>query len=381
MHILVFPGWYPSRIDWLSGDFIQRHMQAISLNTKVTVVIAVKDGSVKKAEKVIQKQGNLTEIYYYYPPITTVKWLGNFFSFLQYNYICYQAFCSAQKDSKVDLVHLYVLQKNQLLGLLFMWLKKVSYIISEQSTFYVDGRLEKTHAFTKKLYRFIFNRSASFHAVSSYLLHNISEKLKLQKRGVVIPNVVNETLFHYQPKQQNATTVFVHVSNMVYQKNIEGMLQAFAKVKVQNDQFLLNLVGPLPAAIKTLITDLQLDNQVVTWHQQTYTEVANIMKQSDAFVFFTRFETFGCVIIEAGACGLPIILSDLEVTRELIHDKENGLLVENENVEDLSQKILQMMNGEYDFDRQTISSNTLLHYSYKTVSKQFEQWYQSLVKH
>ena len=380
MHILVFPGWYPSRNDWLSGDFIQRHMQAISLNVHVTVVIAVKDESVKKIEKVINVQGNLTEVYYYYPAVTNIKWLGNFISFLRYNFLCYNTYSSLQRQKKIDLVHLYVLQKNQLIGLLLKWFKKAPYVISEQSTFYVDGRLEKLPAVAKKWYSFVFNNAVSFHAVSAYLLRNISTKLNVRKIGVVIPNVVNETIFHYKPKPKNGPTVFVHVSNMVYQKNIEGMLTAFAKVNNQDTNFLLNLVGPLPNHFKTMIADLKLENQVVVWQQQTYTDVANIMKQSDAFVFFTRFETFGCVIIEAGACGLPIILSDLEVTRELIGDKVNGLLVENENVEDLSQKILQLMKGEYIFDRQTISANTLQHFSYKTVSKQFENWYQSFIK-
>ncbi len=380
MHVIVFPGWYPSRIDWLSGDFIQRHLQAISQQVHVTVVIPVKDNNIKKAEKVMLKKDGLTEIYYYYPPFTTIKWLGSLLSFLRYNYVCYNTFNSINKQSKIDLVHIYVLQKNYLTGLMLKWLKKVPYVISEQSTFYLDGGWEKLNAINKKLYRLVFNKSSSFHAVSSFLLRHLGNKLSLKKQGIVIPNVVNENLFQYQPRQQDGKTVFIHVSNMVYQKNVEGMMNAFAKVKIQNASFLLNLVGPLPHHIKSLIVELDLENQVVVWNQQPYTEVANIMKNSDVFVFFTRFETFGCVIIEAGACGLPVILSDLEVTRELIKDHENGLLVENENVEDLSQKILQVMSGEYIFDHQNISINTKQQFSYESVSKQFKDWYQSLIE-
>ena len=380
MHIIVFPGWYPSRIDWLSGDFIQRHMEAIAQQVNVTVVIPVKDENIKKAEKIVEIKDGLTEIYYYYPSVTTIKWLDSLLSFLRYNYTCYQTFNAIHKQNKIDLVHVYVLQKNYGIGLLIKWLRSIPYVISEQSTFYVDGRLEKVNSFSKKVYRFVFNRAASFHAVSAFLLKNIGTKLKLEKQGVVIPNVVNEHLFQYQPRQQDHTTVFVHVSNMVYQKNVEGMLQAFAEVKMKNAAFLLNLVGPIPAPIKTMIAALDLQKQVVIWNEQPYTEVAKIMKQSDVFVFFTRFETFGCVIIEAGACGLPVILSDLEVTRELITDQKNGMLVENENVDELAGKILAVMEGKFIFDHESISKNTRQRFSYETVGKQFVHWYQTILQ-
>jgi hypothetical protein len=82
MHILVFPGWYPSKIDKLSGDFIQRHMHAMAQTCKVSVVFAVKDHSIKKSDIVIIKKGALTEIYYYYPSLSSIEWLDSLLSFI-----------------------------------------------------------------------------------------------------------------------------------------------------------------------------------------------------------------------------------------------------------------------------------------------------------
>jgi glycosyltransferase involved in cell wall biosynthesis len=108
--------------------------------------------------------------------------------------------------------------------------------------------------------------------------------------------------------------------------------------------------------------------------------VAEVMKQSDVFVFFTRFETFGCVIIEANACGVPVIVTSLEVTKELIHDGFNGVLVENENVAELSVKILECIKEVAHFDLEKISAYTVEKFNFETVSRQFAGWYDTVLR-
>lgn len=380
MHIVVFPGWYPSKIDKLSGDFIQRHMYAIAQYCRVSVIIPVKDNSINKKDIVTVKKGNLTEIYYYYPSLSSMRWLDSLLSFIRYNYYCLQTTKSLDKDEKINLVQLYVLQKNHLIG---FWLKrfyKIPYVVSEQSTLYVDGRYDKMSQIAKIVYRRVFKKSASFHAVSKYLASALKSKLRLDKDGVIIPNVVDSNLFYYNNDLTNDRVAFVHVSNMTHQKNVEGMLHAFAEVKKVTGSFLLNLVGPLPGYIRSLIDELGLTKNAITWNERSYKEVAEIMQQSDVFVFFTRHETFGCVIIEANACGLPVIVSDLEVTRELISEDVNGVFVESENVKDLSDKILLMINSHQKFDPLAISLQTRNKFNYERIGLQFLDWFTSITK-
>jgi glycosyltransferase involved in cell wall biosynthesis len=380
MHILVFPGWYPTRLDELSGDFIQRHMQAIALKCKVTVVIPVKDENINKVERVEAVNGNLTEIYIYYPSLASIQSIDSVLSFVQYTYIALKNAIAINKKDKVDIVQLYVLQKNVSLGFLMRWIIKVPFVVSEQSTFYVDGRLEKAGWFQKKCYSYILSRASSIHAVSNYLLTNIRKKLNVKTDGVVIPNVVDTSLFVYNGHPINNPVTFVHVSNMVPQKNVEGMLQAFGEVKKNGLHFKLNLVGPVPSHIPPLVDKLGIDDDVTVWGARKYTEVAHIMKRSDFFVFFTRYETFGCVIIEANASGLPVIVTDLDVTRELITDNLNGLFVQNENVEQLAEKISYAISHATAFDRHRISGETGKKYNYYSVANQFEEWFETVLK-
>jgi glycosyltransferase involved in cell wall biosynthesis len=375
MHVVVFPGWYPSKIDRLSGDFIQRHMHAIAQHCKVSVVFPVKDNSINKKDIITKKKGNLTELYCYYPSLSSFKWLDSLLSFICYNYYCLKATKSLNKDEKVNLVQLYVLQKNLFIGFLLKSLYKVPYVVSEQSTLYVDGSFDKMSRIRRMIFRRVFDKSDSFHAVSNYLLRALKSKMHLNREGVVIPNVVDADLFYYNNDLSGSRVTFVHVSNMTHQKNVEGMLHAFAEVKKVTSNFLLNLVGPLPASISSLVDKLDLGKNTITWNERTYKDVAEIMQQSDVFVFFTRHETFGCVIIEANACGLPVIVSDLEVTRELIFDKFNGVFVESENVTDLSEKILLMTNNPQQFDPIAISLQTLEKFNYGCIGKLFYDWF------
>lgn len=155
------------------------------------------------------------------------------------------------------------------------------------------------------------------------------------------------------------------------------MLQAFAKVKAVHPSFFLNLVGPMPTAIKELITQLNLQENVVVHGAKTNAEVAAIMQHSDVFVFFTRYETFGCVIIEANACGLPVIVTNLEVTRALIKHNGNGLLVENENTSDLAEKILYSIHHLPSFDSATIAAATKNAFNLQKIGKAFKLWYET----
>lgn len=380
MHVLVFPGWYPSKVDKLTGDFIQRHMYSIARQCRVSVVFPVKDPSIKERETVTVASGNLTEVYHYYPSFSSIRWVDSFLSFICYNYYCIKTARSLHKQGKINLVHLYVLQKNQLLGFALRLLFNISYVVSEQSTLYVDGRFDKMDWAGKEIIKWVFKHSLAFHAVSGYLLNALKNKLSLSRHpGVVIPNVVDAELFFYNNRQSERPVTFVHVSNMVYQKNVEGMLQAFAKVRKETNNFLLNLVGPLPDAIRLLIEELELTNTTKIWNERNYRQVAEIMQKSSVFVFFTRHETFGCVIIEANACGLPVIVTDLEVTREVVTPGVNGVFVESENVDSLAEKILQMINNRQKFDPITISQQTRNKYNYDRIGGLFIEWYNSLI--
>ena len=68
-------------------------------------------------------------------------------------------------------------------------------------------------------------------------------------------------------------------------------------------------------------------------------ELAAAYASADIFVFPSTTDTFGNVILEAQACGLPVVVSDSGGPKELVQDKGNGLITKSHDVEDFARAI------------------------------------------
>jgi glycosyltransferase involved in cell wall biosynthesis len=73
-------------------------------------------------------------------------------------------------------------------------------------------------------------------------------------------------------------------------------------------------------------------------------ELAKAYASSDIFVFPSTTDTFGNVIIEAQACGLPVIVSDLGGPKELVSHGLDGLITKSHNVEDFTNAVRALVN-------------------------------------
>ena len=89
------------------------------------------------------------------------------------------------------------------------------------------------------------------------------------------------------------------------------------------------------------------------------------MMAADALILYSRYETFGCVLIEANACGIPVIVSDIEVMHENVKAGVNGLFAENENFRKLADQIIYYLESKDSFQRGKIAAHTIAHYSYE----------------
>src|SRR5205823_9309747 len=68
-------------------------------------------------------------------------------------------------------------------------------------------------------------------------------------------------------------------------------------------------------------------------------ELATAYASADVFVFPSTTDTFGNVILEAQASGLPVVVSDSGGPKELVEDNANGLITKSHDVEDFTRAI------------------------------------------
>ena len=212
----------------------------------------------------------------------------------------------------------------------------------------------------------------------SLYLGQCLEKILPGVAFTVIPNVVDTSIFKPAVKGKNKTVSFIHISLLNYQKNAEDIIRAMSILKKERSEFKLFIFGPPNGDLVKLVNDLNLRAEIEFHKEVPQVELAKFMQQSDALILYSRYETFGCVIIEANACGIPVIVSDIPVFHENVTEGLNGLFAEPENPQALARAITEFLEKRHRFDYKNMADHTKKKFSYDTVGESFQMWYREI---
>lgn len=165
----------------------------------------------------------------------------------------------------------------------------------------------------------------------------------------------------------------IAVGRYVYQKGFDMLLQAWSKIDKLYPDWQLAIFGdgdrtPYEKQMKTFGVDAKRChlNGPTPNIQQEYVN-------SSIFVFSSRFEGFGMVLVEAMACGLPVVSFDCPCgPKDIVRDGEDGLLVENGNIDLLASSLSRLMNDET--LRQSMSKAGLKNVQRFNIEQIAEQW-------
>ena len=387
MNVFWLPGWYPNKLEPLTGDFIQRHARAVALYRNVQVIYFVrdKDGIVTKdvlEENFVSDRLN-ERIVYYYTRSLRFSFVDKAISGLRYRRLSRKyAKQYIEEHGMPACTHLHIASKNAMLA---MWLKKkfrIPFIISEQWTAFLPEARPNARQFEPwfaALWRSAIRQSGAISVVSNYLGLGISTFFGNIKFKIV-PNVVDDKIFFPGPLKETSFSHFIHVSTLGYQKNPEAILHAFAIVALSNPAFRLTIFGPENNELRKLASELGLNDKINFHPEVQQPALAEFMRSADALVLYSRYETFGCVLIEANACGIPVIVSDIPVFHEIVREGENGFFAKNDSPEALAKTILNFMSAKKTFSKLELSEHTIAKYGFPVVGKLFDDLYTSLLK-
>lgn len=130
----------------------------------------------------------------------------------------------------------------------------------------------------------------------------------------------------------NNEFVLLSVGELIARKNHEVVLKALAELKKRGKfdgvQYLICGQGVLMDQLKNMAVSFGISDHV---HFLGYrNDISAICNCSDAFVFMSYQEGLPVALMEAMACGLPVICSEIRGNTDLIRDKENGLFAGND---------------------------------------------------
>lgn len=196
-------------------------------------------------------------------------------------------------------------------------------------------------------------------AQHSYLRRSIK---KYKHKFVVIPNGVDTSIFQpasknwqlaeqYHISENDQVIVFAGgLDDQHFFKGVDVLLKSFALVSQKNDNAKLMLIGDGNKRnyYEKLAQNLNLQEKVVFTGWINNESLPDYYNLGDIFVLPSteKTESFGIVIAEAQACGLPALVANWPGSRLTIEDNKTGFLVEPKNESDLSEKIIKLLNDD-----------------------------------
>lgn len=193
---------------------------------------------------------------------------------------------------------------------------------------------------------------------SKYWMHTLIRNLRKLDRFVVLTEIDKNLWYELDhveviPNPLSFTsTVYNNLTNKriiavgryCHEKGYDHLLQAWASIQDQCAEWRLDVYGDGDrSTYQELIDRLGIDCNRCALNPAT-PEILKEFEGSSIAVCSSRFEGFGLVIIEAMACGVPVVSFDCPWgPRSIIQDGIDGLLVENGNVDKLAKAILKIV--------------------------------------
>jgi GalNAc-alpha-(1->4)-GalNAc-alpha-(1->3)-diNAcBac-PP-undecaprenol alpha-1,4-N-acetyl-D-galactosaminyltransferase len=164
----------------------------------------------------------------------------------------------------------------------------------------------------------------------------------------VIPNPIGPQFCkNGQPEPERDGNRIIAIGRLEEQKGFDLLLKAFAQCVQQHPGWTLKIIGEGSERdpLQELAGALQIADRV-SW-ERAVKQPEKELHRSDLFVLSSRYEGFPNVLVEAMACGLPVISFDCPSgPREIINDGEDGLLVRPNDIDALVQAMSHLMSSE-----------------------------------
>ncbi len=140
--------------------------------------------------------------------------------------------------------------------------------------------------------------------------------------------------------------MLLFVGRVAHEKNIDFLVRALEQAIVHIPGLLLTIAGegPALATLRKLVVKRNLQDHVLfVGYLDRRTALLDCYRSADAFVFASRTETQGLVLLEAMALGVPVISTAVMGTRDVV-GPGRGALVPQDDEADFARNIVKLMN-------------------------------------
>ncbi len=390
MNILYIPSWFVSRKRPNNGIYF--YEQAIALSKICDKLFVVYPAEIEFKRKFLKDEKNI-----YFFPFPKIHYKKTYFFNFFLNYFIKKIH---RKYGKIDLIHAQS----------FLWagiesskiVKKynIPLIITEHHSRFLVGKedekiknlIVKTLNVASKV---IFVSSALSKSFINQFFKYLKDENSYLSKFITIPNSLRDDFFELKFKNKNQNDllvknrisnhrfIFSSISNLKETKGIDFLLRSFNKAfkntpYIQDTYLLIGGEGPERKKIEKQIIELNLQDNIRLLGQLNRLEVEQLLESTSCFLLASKFETFGIVIIEALAKGVPVITTDSGGPADIINE-DCGIIVKERDVEIFADAIFYVYNNPNRYNKTKIRQFAFENFSETAFCDKYKKIYEDLI--
>jgi glycosyltransferase involved in cell wall biosynthesis len=283
-----------------------------------------------------------------------------------------------------DLVHAHFTYPDGAVAVALGRHYRVPVVITEQAPW--DGWLDRQPAVRRQAV-WAARRASAHIAISSTVRASIERFAGPSERIHVIPDAVDGDTFVVPPDavpRRNRQILFVGVIR--HAKGVDVLLRAMKILVERGEEATLVLIGEghyeahtrQQASLRELSGSLGLNGHVQFVGRKPLRELVAAMQESALLVLPSRAESLGMVLVEALACGTPVVATRCGGPEDIVTD-EVGELVPPEDPEALADAISRVLRRRADFDPHALRRHALDRFGVDVVTQRIADVYERVL--
>lgn len=210
----------------------------------------------------------------------------------------------------------------------------------------------------QELIRFGIEQSDMVTAVSKNLVEETYRLVETNKEIETVYNFVDERVYYRRERQylkrqigiQEDEKVIIHISNFRHVKRVPDVIEAFALIQREiKAKLLLVGDGPESTIVSRMVKEKGLQDRVLFLGKQE--NIEEVLSISDLFLLLSEKESFGLTLLEAMACQVPCIGTNIGGIPEVVEDGVTGFICELGDVKAVAEKAIQILSNEELYSR------------------------------
>ena len=290
------------------------------------------------------------------------------------------------RKEKIDVIHSHWIIPSGLIGVILKSVlrKPIIVTIHGSDAILLNGKVQN-------IYKFILSSCDICTVVSTAIKNQVLNLGVVWKKTKVIPMGVDDSIFNPNMKYNIKKSynveghyLILFVGRLSEEKGVAYLIEAMPEILKEIPNISLMIIGDGPEKnnLEELVKRLNLAKNIIFRGWIPNKDLNKVYRNADIFVLPSLREGLPVVLLEAMACGTPVVASKVGGIPDIIKNGENGFLIEPKNSKEFADKIIRLLLDEK--LKQKFSEEGLKivqkRFSWNVVVEKFVEIYRDLLK-